>query len=352
MRRLAAWLLAVAVLGALVFFAFEKIDFRQVRAALAHVRVGWVVVSGLFMGGTFLARGESWYVAIREALPSPRVGRFTVTRVMLIGMFGSSVAPGRLGEAARAWLIARHAGGARGTLATVLGTLLTQILLNVLALLILAAVALAGGAIPGAHAVAIIPVVALPVVALIALPFMPRILRAVAHDRNHWGRMLNWAARQVGDLDRGVAVFRRPGSAIHSGGFQLGGWVLQTGACYAVILAFGLQNRANIATAAAILFAVNVTAVLPLTPANVGIFQATCIAVLAPVGVRSGTGLAYGLVLQAVEVFAATALGVPSLLREGLSPRDLGRGGRGRPLEPDKTSEDSVPDRDTTTQAV
>ena len=32
--------------------------------------------------------------------------------------------------------------------------------------------------------------------------------------------------------------------------------------------------------AAAVLFAVNVTAVLPLTPSNLGVFQAACVAVL------------------------------------------------------------------------
>ena len=36
---------------------------------------------------------------------------------------------------------------------------------------------------------------------------------------------------------------------------------------------------------AAVLFAVNVTAVVPATPANVGVFQAACVAVLAGEGI-------------------------------------------------------------------
>ncbi len=102
---------------------------------------------------------------------------------------------------------------------------------------------------------------------------------------------------------------------------------MQTGTCYAVILAFGLEHRAGLPTAAAVLFAVNVTAVVPLTPSNVGVFQAACIAVLAPLGIRAGTALAYGLVLQAVEIVCSTALGLPSLLAEGLSLSDLRRHG-------------------------
>ena len=59
----------------------------------------------------------------------------------------------------------------------------------------------------------------------------------------------------------------------------------------------------------------------PLTPSNVGVFQAACIAVLAPFGVLASRGLASGLILQAVEVITALALGIPVLLHGGLSFR-------------------------------
>lgn len=65
----------------------------------------------------------------------------------------------------------------------------------------------------------------------------------------------------------------------------------------------------------------NVSAIVPVTPSNVGVFQAACIAVLAPFGVSASRGLAYGLILQAVEVFTVLALGIPALVHEGLSFR-------------------------------
>ena len=75
--------------------------------------------------------------------------------------------------------------------------------------------------------------------------------------------------------------------------------------------------------AAAILLAVNVSAVLPATPSNVGAFQAACLVVLAAYGVAAGPAIAYGIILQAVEVVTALALGVPALLAEGLTWRDI-----------------------------
>ena len=74
---------------------------------------------------------------------------------------------------------------------------------------------------------------------------------------------------------------------------------------------------------ASVLVVSNVTAVLPATPSNVGVFQAACVAVLSAYGIGYTDALAYGIVLQAVEIATAMALGMPALLREGMSWRDM-----------------------------
>ena len=104
---------------------------------------------------------------------------------------------------------------------------------------------------------------------------------------------------------------------------QLLAWTLQWLACYAVLLALGLQADGGLAAAAAILLAVNVSAVLPATPSNVGVFQAACLVVLAAYGVGAGPALAYGIILQAVELLTALALGIPALLGEGMTWREI-----------------------------
>ena len=75
--------------------------------------------------------------------------------------------------------------------------------------------------------------------------------------------------------------------------------------------------------AAAVLFAVNVTAVLPATPSNLGVFQAACVAVLSSYHVGYADALAYGIILQAVEIATAVMMGAPALVREGCSWRDV-----------------------------
>jgi phosphatidylinositol alpha-mannosyltransferase len=121
-----------------------------------------------------------------------------------------------------------------------------------------------------------------------------------------------------------MRVFREPRLAAIAVTAQLGAWALQCASCYVLLIALGLDHRAGLAAAAGVLFAVNVTAVLPAAPSNVGVFQAACVAVLAGAfHVSTADAIAYGIVLQAVEVTTAMAMGIPALLREGMSWRDV-----------------------------
>ena len=60
-----------------------------------------------------------------------------------------------------------------------------------------------------------------------------------------------------------------------------------------------------------------------------GASQAACLVVLAAYDIGAGPALAYGIILQAVELLTALALGVPALLREGMTWQDIRRGHSG-----------------------
>ena len=83
-------------------------------------------------------------------------------------------------------------------------------------------------------------------------------------------------------------------------------------------------SAADMGAAAAVLFAVNVTAVLPVTPSNLGVFQAACVAVLTGAyGIPAAQALGYGIILQAVEIATAVVMGAPALVKEGVSWREV-----------------------------
>jgi phosphatidylinositol alpha-mannosyltransferase len=129
--------------------------------------------------------------------------------------------------------------------------------------------------------------------------------------------------RAITQVRSGLQVFRRPRLGAWALVAQLSAWGIQWLSCYVLLAALGLDDRAGIGAAAAVLFAVNVTAALPATPSNIGVFQAACVAVLSAYGVGKTDALAYGIILQAVEIATAVAMGMPALLREGMTWKDL-----------------------------
>jgi phosphatidylinositol alpha-mannosyltransferase len=125
-------------------------------------------------------------------------------------------------------------------------------------------------------------------------------------------------------LRDGLHAFHGVRTAAAASLLQLTAWGLQWVSCWLLLLALGLDPPAGAGAAAAVLFAVNITAAVPVTPANVGVFQAACAVVL--VGayhVSAPEAIAYGIVLQAVELASALIMGLPALVNEGLSWREV-----------------------------
>jgi phosphatidylinositol alpha-mannosyltransferase len=243
----------------------------------------------------------------------------------MIGVMASAVVPGRIGEPTRVVVLTRRLDGPnRHLLPVVAGTVFSQTLINLLALAVLAGVTFTGGPLLSGHPAGIATALAVPLLICALVVSGPRLLAFGRRARSsRVAQAANAIARLLSLARRGLVVFARPRYGVTAVTSQLLAWAFQWLACYMVILALGLQSKAGLVAAAAILLAVNVSAILPATPSNLGVFQAACLVVLAAYGVGGGPGLAYGIILQAVEVLTALALGVPALLREGLTWREI-----------------------------
>jgi phosphatidylinositol alpha-mannosyltransferase len=273
-------------------------------------------------------RAFSWHAILRAALPRARVKLSDAMQGTFIGVLMSSTLPARLGEPSRALVVARRTGRPRENLPVVLGTLVSQTLLNIVALAILGAIMFSSVDLFSGHQNALIVAAVAPVTLLIVVLLAPVLLHASA--RTGVGRFtrlydaLTRVRRALTRVRAGLIVFRRPREGAIATVAQLSAWALQLLSCYVLLIALGLGHRTGIAAAAAVLFAVNITAVLPATPANLGVFQAACVAVLhTGWHVGYGDGVAYGVILQAVEVTTAVLMGMPALLKEGMSWREV-----------------------------
>jgi phosphatidylinositol alpha-mannosyltransferase len=321
MRRAA---IAAGALGAagLAVLAVRRIGLHEIGMALLNATPIWLILALSLMCVSMLFRAEAWHAILRAALPGVRVRRRDVARGTMIGVLMSATLPARLGEPSRALVMARRVGRVRERLPVVLGTLVSQTVMNLFALFVLgvimfATIGLFSGKEKGLLAFTIAPFAVLAVVLL-----LPALLRGGKPSRFvRVQRALTAAREAVVRVRSGLAIFRQPRLGAWAVTMQLSAWGLQLLACYTLMSALGIH--AGIGAAAAVLFAVNVTAVLPATPSNLGVFQAACVAVLAAYHVSHTDALAYGIVLQAVEIATAVALGMPALLGEGLSFKDM-----------------------------
>ena len=319
-------LAAVTLAGAaLAVLALQKIGLSNIGNALIDSSPTFVLLGLAIMCSAMVARAFSWHAILKAALPKSRVRLADAMQGTFIGVLMSSTLPARLGEPSRALVVARRTGRPRQNFPVVLGTLVSQTLLNIVALAILGAVMFSSVDIFNGHHDALLAAAIAPVALLLIVLVMPVLLRHPATER--FARVHAVASSIRGGLSRvrdGLSVFRQPRLGAVATGAQLTAWGLQALSCYMLLIALGLDHQAGFAAAAAVLFAVNITAVLPATPANLGVFQAACATVLhAGWHVGFGTGVAYGVILQAVEVATAILMGMPALLKEGMSWKEI-----------------------------
>lgn len=329
-RRQAPWRirplvlsLIVAVGVALAALAIARLNLAHSLHALANVRPWFVAGTLMLLALSLIARAECWYVILRGTSINMRISRLTCARATMIGVMVSATLPGRLGEPTRVFVVARRAGDTRNSIALVAGTVLAQTLLNMAALVVLASVLLASVTVFRSAAWAIALATALPIVLVAAVLAGPKLLDKAASKSTSLGRAAAFVRTEIKRVQGGLRVFRRPSDAFHASAAQLAAWSLQLAACAALLGAFGIATPSRLGAAAAVLVATNIAAVLPITPGNVGVFQAAAVAALAAYGVGAGLALAYGVALQLLEVTTAIALGLPALLAEGLRPQDL-----------------------------
>jgi phosphatidylinositol alpha-mannosyltransferase len=320
---------AVGIVGiVLALLALQKIGISNIVTALINSSPAFVLLGLGVMCSAMALRAVSWHAILRAALPRARVRLSDAMQGTFIGVLMSSTLPARLGEPSRALVVARRTGRPRENLPVVLGTVVSQTLLNIVALAVLGAVMFSSVDLFNGHQNALLVAAIAPLALLAIVLLAPVVLHARARSGGgKFARVNDLVLRVRGALTRvraGLTVFRRPKLGVVATGAQLGAWALQLLSCYVLLIALGLDRQTGIAAAAGVLFAVNITAVLPATPANLGVFQAACVAVLhTGWHVGYGAGVAYGVILQAVEVSTAILMGMPALLKEGMSWREV-----------------------------
>ena len=166
---------------------------------------------------SMLFRAISWHAILRAALPAMHPRLADAWQGTAVGVLMSATLPARLGEPSRALIVARRLGRPREALPVVIGTLVSQTLLNVLALVVLGIVMFSTVGLFAGKEQALIWYAAAPVAVVALVLLAPALVRSGLPSRSarvaRWLRMARAAATRV---RHGLIVFRAP-AARHRG---------------------------------------------------------------------------------------------------------------------------------------
>jgi uncharacterized membrane protein YbhN (UPF0104 family) len=167
----------VILLAGLVAFALSRLELKRVGHALVTASPGWIVLSLALMSLAMLMRSISWHQTLRAALPDTLMPWSAVVRATMIGVLGSAIVPGRLGEAARILVLSRRLEGRTSRLLPVVaGTVFSQTLFNLIALAILLVVTITSVPLPSGHGAEIALALSVPLLICLLIIVGPRLI--------------------------------------------------------------------------------------------------------------------------------------------------------------------------------
>lgn len=325
---------ALLIGGMIALFVSRGPDWNAVYHAFDFVVWRWIVLAVLINLLSVVARSIAWDLVVRQALPPPHPSRRLVFSAFCVGLLGNAALPARAGEIARVAVLRRRLPHGSGTTALLLGTVFAHRLFDLFPVVLLIIYTLLTAKIPHWAITAIALFIGIGFALLcFAIVTARRQHTRVFDERDGVRRLLAMA-------QRGLWVLKRPSAAAGASLFQLTGWVLQLLAVYTVMRAF---DFGTFPAAALVLLLMNVATIFPLWPGNVGLMQAAIALPLVSYGVDYGTGFAYGLALQAVEMSVGVGLGLVFLAREGISFAGL-RGIHDDGGEDDDSGETVIPE--------
>lgn len=297
-RRRVLILAGTLLSAALLALAASRLDWQRLRDAAEQATLWpWLIVAVMCYAAGQVARG------LRCRLLVSQESALTLTdgtHVVVLGYAINNLLPARMGELARAGMLAERSGLPYVQSLTV--TFLERLLDGLSLILLYWVASLAEpfhrwmatplattGAVLGVAGAATILAVTATILAVTAPAWMTTFTSQFAI------RVLpNWhdgLLRATNGIVNGVAYLRRPDHALVVAGLSLGIWLVESTMFLAALHAFGLPP--NPVTAILIMAFTNLSLLMTWSPGFIGPFHSTCTAALLATGAPPHTAASY-----------------------------------------------------------
>jgi uncharacterized protein (TIRG00374 family) len=310
-RFFVPFVISAGLLLLVVYSVRGEVD--QLPEKLSHTQ-WWLLIPaiGLYFVGVWL-RSTRW----RLLLPEYDVKTSTLFRALVVGFTVNNVLPLRMGEVARAYLLARWAHIPYGS--TIASLVVERVLDGFsLAVLLLISLQLLPGA-PGYLLVVGVVAAAgfLAVLVVLALAaWRASLLTALASFLTRWlpTRVGHAITRLAENFARSLALVHDPVRLVRLLILSLLAWSFELGLFFVILLSFGLP--ASYPLALLVGSAANFATLIPSSPGYAGTFDGVLVKVLSDVaGVPASTALSYDVVVHAALFLPVVVVGTLVLWR-------------------------------------
>jgi uncharacterized protein (TIRG00374 family) len=318
-KKLSFWIgMAISLLG--VWLALRGVPFGELGAALSQANYWWLIPALVFHLVSVLARSERW----RALLGADKVDSITAFLVMNLGYLIMNVLPLRIGDPARAVIIAQrcHVGIPRA-----LSTVVVERVADVLAVTLGLVLLIPFMRLPpeATNAVRVFGLLGLlAIVGIIVLLWQralaERILTAVL-SRIPRISPEKWLA-QWRNLMSGFDTLGSVRGVLTLVGWTVFIWATALGVFWTIMQAFFPdQLVSTVGLAAMFLLCIESLAyAVPATPGNWGVFETVArLALVAPFGLPAARAVTSAAVIHFFEYLACNLVGVMALMRYSLS---------------------------------
>ena len=309
--RALVWI-GLAVTVGFGYLAVRGVDFGTAVDALQDANLWWLLPAFAAFASVVLARAERWRVLFP---PESRPPFRPALQAVLIGYFFNSILPARAGEVARVLVlyrttrVSRVQSGATALLERAFD------LVAILALFIAVSPWLPSvdwfwpAVVLAAVVVGALLLAALALALFGERPFFALVRPAARVTRLSAGRL----EEAVRNLGRGLAGIRRLPVAVAGGAWTFAAWGAAALSSWFVMLGFGLGL--SLLAALLVVVVTGVGAVLPSSPASLGVWEAATVLALAAYGVEGSVALSYGVVLHLLNLIPFLVAGPIALRR-------------------------------------
>jgi uncharacterized protein (TIRG00374 family) len=320
-RLLINLLLSVVVAGFFLYLAFRNVPFAELGAALERFDVRWLLPAVAISLLLMVMRAWRWQLELR---PLAHIGMGRLWLVCSVAYMAINLLPVRLGEVVRPWLLSRRS---RVTISNVVGNLVVEKTMDSIAIVfyilvgLLTASDLPAWVRRGAWFPAIAATLLAGIVVIVWLKGEPFVDRWVVHYLpERFGGGLKRITRAILD---GMRVLPDGRLLLSVFVVSIALWSLPILSSWVIIRAFNFAVPFN---AALIVFIfIGFGTALPNAPGMIGTYQYACVLALGLFGVPQADALAYGLVLNALQLLTIIAQGLVAYPFTGISVDDFRR---------------------------